>query len=175
MNTNASASSSSAASRTTTRDGTRCTDPHTLRREGDRFERLLRDKSASRDEDSDDTVPVAPPDCAAQTPLSALGNPLQGPAIAAAAVARAGAAASDTATQTQAALGTAMAAQQPLQQHAGNVAAPALWALNIATPSRDAAALARQGSRLDERLRARGIDPASVRVDDRGDDREDKR
>lgn len=205
MNTNASASSSSAASRTTTRDGTRCTDPHTLRREGDRFERLLRDKSASRDEDSDDAVPVAPPDCAAQTPLSALGNPLQGPAAAAAAVARAGAAASDTATQTQAALGTAMAAQQPLQQHAGNadlntfqvsinepmglplelravrvpdagnVAAPALWALNIATPSRDAAALARQGSRLDERLRARGIDPASLRVDDRGDDREDKR
>ncbi len=44
MNTNASATSSSAASRPTQRDNARHTDPHTLRREGDRFERLLIDK-----------------------------------------------------------------------------------------------------------------------------------
>jgi hypothetical protein len=209
MNTNASASpSSNAASRTTTREGTRHTDPHTLRREGDRFERLLRDKSAARDEDDETQPSAAAPECAAPAPLAPLGQaPLgqapqgQGAAVAAA-VSRAGAAASDTASPTQAALGTAMAAQPPLQQAgnadahtfdvsinepmglplelravrvpaAGNVAMPAQWALNIAAPSRDANQLARHGSRLDERLRARGLDRASVRVDDRGDREED--
>ena len=203
MNTNASTSpSSNAVSRTTAREGTRHTDPHT-RREGDRFERLLRDKSAARDED-DETQPTAvAPEWAAQTPLAGLGHAPQGQAAAvAAAVSRAGAAASDTATPTQAALGTAMASQPPLQSSGnadvhtfdvsinepmglplelravrvpatGNVAAPAQWALNIAAPSREANQLARHGSRLDERLRARGLDRASVRVDDRGDQEED--
>jgi hypothetical protein len=208
MNTNASASSaSSAASRTSTRENTRQTDPHTLRREGDRFERLLRDKSAAREDDSgEDTLPGVPAECMPQIALNPLSNPLQGPAAAAAAVARAGAAAGDTATPTQAALGTAMAAQQPLQQptgsndlhtfqvsinepmglplelravrvpQAGNVNAPATWALNIASPSRDASALSRHGARLDDRLRARGIDGTQVYVQrDEADDPEAQR
>jgi hypothetical protein len=204
MNTNASPSpSSNAASRTTTREGTRHTDPHTLRREGDRFERLLRDKSAARDEDDEAQPTASAPECVAPAPLAGLGHAPQGHAApVAAAVSRAGAAASDTATSTQAALGTAMASQQPLQQAgnadahtfevsinepmglplelravrvaaAGNVATPAQWALNITAPSRDANQLARHGSRLDERLRARGLERASVRVDDRGDQEDD--
>jgi hypothetical protein len=128
-----------------------------------------------------------------------LGPSLQAPAAVQAALARAGAAANDTASATQAALGSAMASQAPLQPQAGsaeantfqvsiqepmglplelravrvpaagNVQAPALWALNISAPSRDAAQLGRHGSRLDERLRARGLDPAHVRVEGRPD------
>jgi hypothetical protein len=206
MNTNSSTSTSSAnATSRSPRDAGR-TDPHTMRREGDRFERLLRDKSAAR-EDDDIEAGVPAPDCAAAAlppPMGQMPSPLQGHA-AVAALARAGAVANDTASATQAALGSAMASQapQPTQANAGdahtfqvsinepmglplelravrvpaagNVQAPALWALNIAAPSREAAQLSRHGSRLDERLRARGIDPGQVHVEDgeRGDDAAD--
>lgn len=204
MNTNANTSTSASnASSRSPRDDTRNADPHTLRREGDRFERLLREKSSAREED-DETQSFAPAaEGAAPMPLVGMGQPLQGHVAAQAALARAGAAAGDTASATQAALGSAMASQapQPAQANgadahtfqvsineptglplelravrvpaAGNVQAPALWALNISAPSRDAAQLARHGSRLDERLRARGIDPSHVRIDD-GHDQEDK-
>jgi hypothetical protein len=199
MNTNG--TSTSCTNARSTRDHTRGTDPHTLRREGDRFERLLREKSAPPEED-DETPPDVPvAEGAHAVPMSAFGPALQGHAQQAAVV-RAGAAASDTASATQAALGSAMASHAPQQPQAGgadahtfqvsinepmglpmelravrvpaagNVQAPALWALNIAVPSRDAAQLARHGSRLDERLRARGVDPAHVRVDDRTDQEE---
>ncbi len=204
MNTNSSASASSTSASRETRESPRSTDPHTLRREGDRFERLLRDKSAAR-EDDDDGEPCLPtPEGLGAPPLSSMPTPLQGHAVVAA-LARAGAAANDAATATQAALGTAMASQPPQQTQAngadahtfqvsinepmglplelravrvpaaGQVQGPALWALNISAPSRDVAVLSRHGSRLDERLRARGIDPSQVRVeaDDRGDDAAD--
>jgi hypothetical protein len=204
MNTNSSTStpSANAASRSP-RDAGR-TDAQTLRREGDRFERLLRDKSAAReDEDTEACVPV--PECPNAAPplIGHMPAPLQGQA-AVAALARAGAAALDTATPTQAALGSAMASQQPLQAQggadahtfqvsinepmglplelravrlpsAGQVQAPAMWSLNIASPSRETGLLARHGSRLDERLRARGIDLGRVEVesDERGDEAAD--
>jgi hypothetical protein len=205
MNTNASSSASANAAARATRDGTRHTDPHTLRREGDRFERLLREKSAPRD-DEDDAQPGLPnAECAAPplpAPPSGLGQPLQGHVAEAVAAARAGAAAGDTPTRTQAALGAAMSAQAPAPAQAngadahtfevsigepmglplelravrvpaaGNVQAPALWALNIAAPSRDSGPLSRHGSRLDDRLRARGIDSTRVRIDDRPDPEE---
>lgn len=200
MNANASPSTSSAsAASRSEREGARRTDPHTLRREGDRFERLLRDKSSPCD-DEDATLPFTPaPECAppAAAPAST-GPALCGPV--AAAVPRAGAAAADTPSATQAALGSAMSAQAPqpapvqggdaqafqvsihepmglpLELRAVRVAAagPAQapqWALNIAVPARDAAQLARHGTRLDERLRARGVDGAQVRIhDDEGRD-----
>ena len=205
MNTNASPSTSSSHGSRESREAPRGTDPHTLRREGDRFERLLRDKSAPREED-DDTGPCMPaPEGAAPAVLRTLPQPLLGQA-AAAAVLRAGAAALDTATPTQAALGTAMASQQPAQTQTsgadahtfqvsinepmglplelravrvpltGQVQAPATWALNIASPSRDAMNLTRHGARLDERLRARGIDSGALHVerdDERGDEHAD--
>ena len=205
MNTNASTSTSpSHAASRETRDAQRRTDPDAMRREGDRFERLLRDKSGSR-EDEDDTASGSPaPECTTPPVLGNLPPPMHAQAAAAAAV-RAGAATLDTATPTQAALGTAMAAQQPqtpqtqgadphtfqvsinepmglpLELRAvrvpatGAVQAPALWALNIAAPSRDAVHLARHGARLDERLRARGIDPSLVQVErgDEGDEQAD--
>jgi hypothetical protein len=202
MNTNASTSASSNAS-ARTRDDTRHTDPHTLRREGDRFERLLREKSAPRDDEDGDAQPIAPnAECAVPAPMSGLGQPPQGQVAAAVAAARAGAAAGDTPSRTQAALGAAMSAQAPAPTQAnggdahtfdvsigepmglplelravrvpaaGNVQAPALWALNIAAPARDSGLLSRHGSRLDERLRARGIDGARVSIDDRHDSEE---
>ena len=205
MNTNASPSTSSSQASRESREAPRGTDPHTLRREGDRFERLLRDKSAPRDEDDDTGPGMAPPDGAAPPLFGTLPQPLQGQA-AAAAVVRAGAAALDTATPTQAALGAAMASQQPQPTQAnaadantfqvsinepmglplelravrvpatGQVQAPAMWALNIAAPSRDAMHLGRQGARLDERLRARGIDAGALHVerdDERGEEHAD--
>ncbi len=206
MNTNSSTSTSSASAPSRSpRDAGR-TDPQTMRREGDRFERLLRDKSGARD-DEDTEACVAAPECPCAAPPPLIGHmpaALQGHA-AVAALARAGAAAHDTASATQAALGSAMASQapQPAQanaadahtfqvsinepmglplelravrvQSAGQVQAPALWALNIAAPSRESGLLARHGSRLDERLRARGIDPSQVNVesDGRGDETAD--
>jgi len=202
MNTSASTSTSSsnAPSRAGGEDARR-SDPRHLCREGERFDRLLRDKAGPRD-DNDDTQPIAPaPDGA--TPLPT-GAPAPAPpgAAAAAAVPRAGAAAADTPSATQAALGSAMAAQAPPRTEAGaadaqafqvsiheptgmalelravrvagaaGTPAPAQWALHIAAPARDAATLARHGPRLDERLRARGLDGTAVHVEpeDRDDD-----
>jgi hypothetical protein len=191
-NTSASTSSASAASRNE-RDGARRTDPHTLRREGDRFERLLRDKSGRCDDD-DAMLPFVPaPECALPAAAPTSTGPAQTAPVAAA-VPRAGAAAADTPSATQAALGSAMSAQAPqpvavqgsdaqafqvsihepmglpLELRAVRVAAagpaqaPAHWALNIAVPAREAAQLGRHGARLDERLRARGVDGVRVRI-----------
>jgi hypothetical protein len=200
MNTNASAANPS-SSPARTREGSRHADPHTLRREGDRFERMLREKSAQGQDEQDATPAITVPEAAGQAAPPPCPQSSQGRAPAAAP--RAGAVALDCATATQAALGSAMqsAAPQPVlsstsaDAHAFQVSihepmglplelravripastptqAAASWALNFVSSPRDANALARHGSRLDERLRARGIDAAQVWVDrdDRADD-----
>jgi hypothetical protein len=51
----------------------------------------------------------------------------------------------------------------------GFVQAPA-WNLSVGSPALNRAALARHASRLDDRLRAKGIDPGHVRIEDAQDE-----
>lgn len=172
--------------------------PEPRQREGQVFERLLRDKAKARDGDSgaDADTDARDPDTSGMAALLPMAR-----AFAPAAAGSGGAAisgASDAAsTAGQSALGAALNAEpgQALSLLAGGEAAgawqvslgeplgvavevrasrpagtnPAAWTLTIASPVLDASVLQRHAPRLDERLRARSLTHSHVRIQEDDD------
>ena len=195
MNTTrvASTTASSPSLRSDNTSSSRREEPHATQRRGE-FERVLRRKSGARDDErregDETTIKPACDGTAAGVSTPATSAPLparatcvtaaggeRGPAAASATfeaamnastqATPAGIGANDTAGAWSVTLNQPLGAPLELRatRNAGAADVQPSWALTIASPAHDAAMLARQVPRLNERLRARDVHHSHVRIE----------